>query len=209
MRGHISKQKNGRYRAQVYLGPKPGGGKKYRNKTFDRKHDAEDWVAEQIRQRDGGIRADAPNITLGQWLRQWMTDYVEGRLAGYTRDGYARIVRKIEPRLGHLRLQRLTAQHIQEYYKDAGKTLSAQTVLHHHRLLHKALKDAVRAGYLGVNPVEGTIAPRPGCYRSGIPGAFHAQERRILRFCCFTPIGVRPGGVEALPASTSPALPCE
>jgi integrase len=61
-----------------------------------------------------------------------------------------------------LNLQKLNPDHIQTTYKkmvDSG--LSARTVLHSHRVLNVALKDAVKWGHLVNNPASKVDPPKP------------------------------------------------
>ena len=75
----------------------------------------------------------------------------------------------LNPALGHHRLSQVQPLHIQTYYLDAQRTgrrdgkggLSAQTVLHHHRVLHKALRHAVQLFLLARNPSDPVEPPRP------------------------------------------------
>ncbi len=66
-------------------------------------------------------------------------------------------------------LAKLHPLHIQSHYTEAiqngrldGKGgLSARTVLHHHRILHEALKQAVKWQLLARNPADAVEPPRP------------------------------------------------
>ncbi len=57
--------------------------------------------------------------------------------------------------------------HLQEYYsqklvngKIDGQGLSASSVKHHHRLIHKVLKDAVKSQFLARNIAEAVTQPK-------------------------------------------------
>jgi integrase len=73
------------------------------------------------------------------------------------------------PALGHHVLPKLRPLHIQEFYanalakgrKNGNGGLSPQTVLHFHRILHKALTQAVRWQLLARNPATAVEPPRP------------------------------------------------
>jgi len=59
-------------------------------------------------------------------------------------------------------LNELRSQHVSSYCSNAvHQGLSNRTVLHHFRLLHKALKDSVKLGFISVNPCDGVEPPRP------------------------------------------------
>ena len=80
-----------------------------------------------------------------------------------TAEGYRHIIdHYLIPALGRIRLSQLRPQHISNYCSDAVRRgLSNRTVLHHFRLLHKALKDSMKLGLIGVNPCDGIDAPEP------------------------------------------------
>ena len=67
-----------------------------------------------------------------------------------------------------IRLDRLSPHHLRGYYAralesgrlDKSGGLSARTIVYHHRVISKCLKDAVRAGYLGRNVAEAVDPPR-------------------------------------------------
>lgn len=72
------------------------------------------------------------------------------------------------PALGSIILPQLRPLAIQEYYqkalesgrKDGGGGLSAQTVLHHHRVLRLALQQAMRWQLVARNPADAVEPPR-------------------------------------------------
>lgn len=107
--------------------------------------------------------------TLADFLQHWLEDTVRSRVGAKTFERYKEIVDyHISPALGHYPLSKLTPSAIQSAYnrwltsgsekRKAG--LSSQTVLHHHRLLHSALKKAVKMGHLSRNPCDGVDPPR-------------------------------------------------
>ncbi len=109
-------------------------------------------------------------MTVGDYLETWLADYAKPNVAGKTFERYADIVRgHIRPALGHLMLQKLHPLHVQEFYstalaegrRDGRGGLSAQTVLHCHRILRGALNQAVRWQLLVRNPADAVVPPRP------------------------------------------------
>ncbi|MGI8774561.1 MAG: tyrosine-type recombinase/integrase, partial [Actinomycetota bacterium] len=76
---------------------------------------------------------------------------------------YERIFRiQVRPHLGELLLSKLRPLHLQNLYKrllDEG--LSPQTVLHVHRALFTALRQAVKWQLIAINPAEAVTPPRP------------------------------------------------
>src|SRR4030095_15772951 len=73
----------------------------------------------------------------------------------------------VVPRLGDIELQRLTPSNLSAFYRalltDArrdGQRRPPKTVRNTHAMLHRALKDAVRLGYLVRNVADAVTPPR-------------------------------------------------
>jgi integrase len=133
------------------------------------KRDAERRLAELQHELNTGSYVEPSNLSLGQFLERWL-DHAQTKVSAKTHERYGEIVRKhLAPALGHIPLEKLRPLHIQSYYDEALKSgrkngsggLSAQTVLHHHRVLHGALRQALRWQMLARNPAEAVQPPRP------------------------------------------------
>lgn len=83
------------------------------------------------------------------------------RLDERTWMGYEQHVRNhLKPGLGAVRLSRLTAQTVQEFYGEKLQGGLASTTVHHiHGTLHAALESAVRLGVVGRNITDYVDAP--------------------------------------------------
>lgn len=109
-----------------------------------------------------------PEQTLSEYLTTWLADYAKPNVTGKTYERYERIVEhNIKPHLGHVRLCDLKPLQIQSFYtlllregRKKGGGLSPLTVQHVHRLLRKALHQAVRWEILDRNPADGADSPR-------------------------------------------------
>lgn len=115
---------------------------------------------------DAGTYIEPSKMTVAQWLDIWEKDYLKG-VKPYTVDSYsAAIHNHIKPALGAVRLEALNAHTIQQFYNRLGepakqrKALSPKTVKNVHGVLHKALQQAVKIGYLRFNPAEACELPR-------------------------------------------------
>ena len=60
-----------------------------------------------------------------------------------------------------IKLKDLTAMDIQNYYLTEQKRVSSNTVIHHHAIIHKALKYAVKMDMLLYNPADKVEHPKP------------------------------------------------
>ena len=125
------------------------------------KRDAERKLAEVIHNMDTGDYVQSSSLKIADYLEQWMTDYVTNSVRPRTARGYRTIVNRLKQSLGNIKLASLNAQQVQQYYNgliDEG--LSTQTVLHHHRVLHQAMGQAVKWDVLLKNVMERVTPPK-------------------------------------------------
>ena len=100
--------------------------------------------------------------TLGELLDAWLVD-IEPHRSRYTMREHRRSVEKrIQPALGSMRLDRLNAKHLDEFYRalfDEG--LSPASVRRHHSILSAALGRAVKWDWIATNPADKATPPGP------------------------------------------------
>lgn len=171
MRGHIRKRGKQSW-AVVLERERDGSGKrcqKWHSIKGTRK-DAELELAKLLGSVVTGDYIEPAKMKVGDFLGKWLNDCARFNVGGKTFERYAEIVRNhLAPTFGTLRLTKLTPLHIQAHYsqarqngrKDGRGGLSAQTVLHHHRVLHRALQLAVKWRILSRNPADAVEPPRP------------------------------------------------
>jgi integrase len=108
-------------------------------------------------------------LTLAEYLDRWLQDGARSTVSGKTFERYRQIVTDhITPTLGRTPLSKLQPLHIQGLYsnklltgrKDGAGGLSTQTVVHMHRILRRALGQAVKWQILVRNPVDAVEPPR-------------------------------------------------
>lgn len=109
-----------------------------------------------------GTYAEPSKETLGEYLQRWLRDHARHAVAPQTFERYEQISRlHLQPMLGAHRLTELRPKHIAEAeaaWRDSG--LSPRTCVHHHRVLHDALEQAVRWQLLQSNPAHAIKPPR-------------------------------------------------
>jgi integrase len=164
MRGHIEKRGKNSYSIAVSLGKDSTTGK-YKQQWVSvkgTKKEAEKRLAEILNQVDNGTFLKPNKTTLAEYLEQWLKDYAWPNLAPRTAEGYEHICRHhFIPVLGNMTLTQLKPEHLQRYYSEKlTKGLSAQTVRHHHTVLHKALQTAVEWGLLSRNIADAVRSPQ-------------------------------------------------
>lgn len=175
MTGRITKdKKSGTYFITIEVGTK-GNRKRKVQKNFKTKRDAKAAldVALAEFQKEVGNDESKEDLSLGEYLDYWLKAYAKSNTSPNTYRGYEQIIRvHLKPELGHIKLQDLTSLQLQDYYVDKLECLSAQTVKHHHRLLSKALNDAVDWEILNKNVVLKAKPPKPIKFRP----TFYSKE---------------------------------
>lgn len=163
--GGLYQDARGLWTASVSLPPDPVTGKRRRKVVRARDKAVAQAKLKALRRdldRSGDLPTSSP--TLEQWLTTWLTSVSAKRVRPSTQVNRASDVRlHIVPAIGRYRLDKLTPAHVIRMH-DAitGKGNSSTTALRCHRLLHVALRDAMRAGRVTRNVAgpEHVDAPR-------------------------------------------------
>lgn len=154
--GSLRQLPSGRWQGRYTAGRDPGTGKQIQKSVYaDTQQEARKLMTAAVAALDEGVYTQPSKLTVGQWLDIWLAEYLGG-VKIRTKEQYEQQVRvHIKPALGAVRLQALTAPMIQSLYNGASRSgLSAKTVRNLHGVLHKALAQAVRLGYIKVNPCD-------------------------------------------------------
>lgn len=152
---------------------------------FRTSKEAENALADAISAQNRGVPVCPERITLARYLEEeWLPAITETiratTLASYT----THVKRHIIPRLGKTPLRKLTGAQINGLYavlRQDGKVcgsggLSPNSVRRVHATLHRALRDAVRWGYLSRNPVDSADPPKTGSDQRGGMKTWSAEE---------------------------------
>jgi integrase len=125
------------------------------------KADANRRARDLLVQRDKGVPLQTDRETVGSYLGRWLVAH-SARLRPHTLYGYRKnLDRYLVPRLGHHQLARLQPSHIRAMEADLlALGLSGTSVGQIHRILHRALADAVKDGVVARNVVGAVTAPR-------------------------------------------------
>lgn len=162
----------------------PSGPGERRRKVIVRAKKADVLEALKEARRELERIGDLPtaNPTLAQWLDLWFDTIATPRLKVSTRPAYkSKIEHYLKPSLGRVRLDKLSPAHVRRMhaYVIEEKGLSPTTALQAHRVLAKALTDAVREGRISRNVATLVDAPRPAATK--IPALDANQARTLLR----------------------------
>lgn len=165
--GSIRKRANGTWEARYIVGVDPATGKSIRKSIYGK---TQKEVREKLRAAtaaiDEGTYFEPAKMTLGKWLEEWLDTYTEN-IKPMTMDNYTYAIRKkIIPRIGAVPLAGLTTLQIQRMCNDlhngtdGNRPLSPKSVENIRGILHKALDQAVRLGYIRSNPSKAVILPK-------------------------------------------------
>jgi len=119
------------------------------------------------------------DILFADYMEQWL-EVIKSSVSVPTYASYSNIVKKkISPyfRKKEITLRNLTAKDIQEYYLYELKRVSANSVIHYHANIHKALKYAVKIDLIDVNPADKIERPKKERYVSSY---YDAEELNRL-----------------------------
>jgi integrase len=164
MAGYPKKDnKNGTYYFVLEAGKNPNGTRKRLKRTgFKTLREAKAEMAELTLAIKNGEFIKENKMSLSQYLDYWLDNYAKTNTKPKTFVEYEKMVNNhLKLSLGSIMLHELKSLHLQNYYKDKLKVLSAQTITHHHRLLSKALNDAIDWEFIIKNPAKGAKPPKP------------------------------------------------
>jgi integrase len=162
--GAISKRTDGRWVGIAELGWQDGKRRRKYVYGTTRAEVAAKLAKVRSDQQSGRLVEDE-RITVQQFLETWLQT-VKPSVADSTWTRYEGLLRlHAVPFIGRLRLGRLGPFHLEHLYTERIKAgLSATTVLQLHRLLHHALRDAVRWSLVPRNVSELVTPPRRARY---------------------------------------------
>ena len=190
MRGSIRKR-GSTYTYWLDMPPDPVTGKR-RQRTkggFRTKRECQAALNEAIMAVQTGTYVEASRRTVRSFLLdEWLPDREPPKLRATTYANYqTQIKTHVVPGLGSVELQRLSPAQLNAFYRALladgrrdGQGLAPKTVKNIHAILHRALKDAVRWGYVvrnvadAVEPPKGALSRDAGLDTRAAPGLPHA-----------------------------------
>jgi integrase len=132
------------------------------------KRAAEIELARLVSLNAAGEGVDSSKSTVAEFTDQWERDWATANVGPKTLERYRQLLRLyVKPHIGSVRIQKLRAVHLNELYSallrsggQDGAALSARSVGHVHRVLHRALGHAATWGVVSQN-VASLVAPPP------------------------------------------------
>ena len=172
--GNIRKRKDGRWEGRYTAGYDPSTGKRViKNVVGKTQAEVKEKLAKVLEENKSidVIRAD--EYTVATWLRTWYDLYAKPNVRVATADRYHLMIETYTiPRIGKIKLTKLTSRDLQKLYKDlvengrvkktkSGENgLSTTTVHSVHLMLHCAFERAVKERLIPRNPTDDCIAPK-------------------------------------------------
>lgn len=132
-----------------------------------------------LQKAEAGTLVGTARQTMEQFLEAWLVDVAPRRLRARSLERYEGIVRQyLVPQLGKVRLERLSAQHIDRLHAACLRSLRPSTVGTVHACLRSALTYAVDRRILPMNPADGVKPPRVA--RMPMKALSPSDSRRFL-----------------------------
>lgn len=154
--GSIYQRPNGKWRAQVSI-----DGRRL-SFTAETKKEASAWIHETKNQINKGLTFEATDITLAEFLKEWLITVSSSNSKG-THSTYSwTIEKRILPYIGNINLMDLRTDRIQRFYIHLQKEgLSKHAIAVTHKTLRVAMTHAVKLGLISRNPCSGATPPKP------------------------------------------------
>ena len=182
MKGSVRRRSVNSWELTIDLG-RDAQGKRLRKfvNVSGTKRDAQRRLREMLVVLDKGIPFEDEKVTTAEWLRRWMSEYVEVNARPKTYERYLGIVeRHINPRIGYLPLQKVSPSDIKGLESElSGQGMAASGVELVHTVLSGAFKYALGLEVVWRNPAQGVRPPK----RPQRDTAVHEVDsvRRVLR----------------------------
>ncbi|MFD9717430.1 tyrosine-type recombinase/integrase [Streptomyces sp. NPDC059076] len=159
--GTITKRKDGRYQAAVYvLQPDGTRARKFAyGKTWA---ECDTKRRELLAKVDSGIPVPTKSAKLAEWLPYWLDNIIKPRRKLSTYDKYEAHVRLyLAPLLGTKRLESLSVGDVRRFLVQLENKTTAATAKESHRVLRTALTAACREELIARNVAGLVEPPRP------------------------------------------------
>ena len=183
--GNIRKRKDGRWEGRYTAGYDSKTGKRLiKNVLGKTQAEVKEKLKKALEETNGlDVSKAADEYTVTSWLRTWYELYAKPNVRTATANRYELIIETYTiPRIGHIKLKKLTTRHLQKLYKELlesgrihvgkkqNKGLSSTTV---HSVAHPS--QSLRGLHCTQAPKAGNENPAPGAYKS-LPGCGRGQR---------------------------------
>ena len=172
--GNIRKRKDGRWEGRYTAGYDQDGKRIIKNVLGKTQAEVKSKLSTAITESQQLDVSRSGEYTVAEWLRLWFELYAKPNIRPSTAGYYRRAMEEYTiPRIGNIKLNKLTSREIQKLYKDLLENgrlrkkqrkkhpgLSGSTVRGVHIMLHSALDRAVKERLLIRNPADSCVVPK-------------------------------------------------
>lgn len=159
------KGKNGdiwSFTVDVGRDPLTGKRKQITRRGFKTKKEAKEALDKLLDSLERSNNTITPDSTLEQYLEYWLENYAKPNLRVTTYDNRLVVINsRIIPALGHMKLNQITPQDVNRYYRELLKKYEPSYVHSIHRILRSAINRAVKWRIISSddNFMDGVDAP--------------------------------------------------
>lgn len=117
-------------------------------------------MQELRKKRDDNYYIENKNITLEEWLKEWMRVYKKPYISPRPYQGYVEKSKTILEHLGNMQLQKIELYHLQKFISDlqnVGK--SPKSLRHYYSILKMCFDDAIMCRHISLNPTRNLKLP--------------------------------------------------
>lgn len=160
--GSIFQRGDGRWTASITVGQNANGRRVRKVVYGATKGEVQDKLSRLQHQKLDGMLSSSEKLTLATFLDRWLEDSARPSIRWATYVCYEGIIRlHVSPKIGGLRLDRVTPAHVQGLYSALERDgVSCHIRRLCHAVLRRALKQALKWGIVPRNVCDAAEAPR-------------------------------------------------
>ncbi len=169
---------SGKWKLRVYTGRDGRNRPSYLSRNFTgSRRQAESALSKLVADVERKQATTNHGGSVRDLLTRWLADIEPTRSPGTLREHRRSVERNILPAIGSLRLDRLTARHLDDLYRSLlARGLSPASVRRHHAILSAALRRAVKWDWLPSNPAERASPPGTTRHTAAAPSTEAVQH---------------------------------
>ena len=132
-------------------------------------------------------------IKFETFAEQWFEEYAKINLRNTSFERMKQLTARVYPAIGHLRLDKITGRHIQQFINDlinstserTGRPLARKTVIHHLSFISDVFSYAVKMDMLTYNPCRKVTVPKGEADVVAVSGDLgHSQVSTTTNIYC-------------------------
>lgn len=170
------RKKNNSYEIRVSCGYDVNGKQRFQQMTWKPSEGMTEKQIEKEVNRQAVLFEEAckkgqitANVKFETFAEQWFEEYAKLNLRSTSYERMKQLTQRVYPAIGHMRLDKITGRHIQQFINDmllngksqkTGKPLSRKTAVHHLSFISDVFTYAVKMDMLSENPCHKVTIPK-------------------------------------------------